>query len=68
MDKLNRIKVVLVEKGRTGKWLAGQLNKSAVTVSSWCTNSKQPDLETLDAIAKLLKVDVKELLNDTIQD
>jgi len=68
MDKLNRIKVVLVEKGRTGKWLAGQLNKSTVTVSSWCTNRKQPDLETLDAIAKLLKVDVKELLNDTIQD
>ena len=68
MDKLNRIKLVWVEKGKTGKWLAGQLNKSTVTVSSWCTNSKQPDLETLDAIAKLLKVDVKELLNDTIQD
>ena len=68
MEKLNRIQVVLVEKGKTGKWLAEQLNKSTVTVSSWCTNSKQPDLETLDSIAKLLKVDVKQLLNDTIQE
>ena len=67
MEKINRIKVVLVEQGKTGKWLAEQLNKSTVTVSSWCTNNKQPDLETLDAIAKILKVDVKQLLNDTVQ-
>ena len=67
MEKINRIKVVLVEQGKTGKWLAEQLSKSTVTVSSWCTNNKQPDLETLDAIAKILKVDVKQLLNDTVQ-
>jgi transcriptional regulator with XRE-family HTH domain len=65
MDNLNRIKVVLVEKNKTGKWLAGQLGKSACTVSNWCQNSIQPDLATLDKIAKLLDVDVKDLLNPT---
>lgn len=65
MDNLNRIKVVLVEKNKTGKWLADELGKSACTVSKWCQNSIQPDLKTLDKIAKLLNVDVKYLLNDT---
>lgn len=65
MAPLNRIKVVLVQKGKTGKWLAQQLGKSPVTISNWCRNSFQPDLETLDKIAKILQVDVKELLNDT---
>lgn len=62
MANLNRIKVVLVEKGKTGKWLAEQLGKSTCTVSKWCKNSVQPDLKTLNDIANLLKVDVKELL------
>lgn len=65
MANLNRIKVVLVEKGKTGKWLAGELGKSNCTVSKWCSNSIQPDLNTLDKIAKLLDVNVKELLNNT---
>ena len=65
MANLNRIKVVLVEKNKTGKWLAEQLGKSACTVSNWCQNNIQPDLLTLDKIAKLLDVDVKELLNNT---
>ena len=65
MDNLNRIKVVLVEKNKTGKWLADELGKSTCTVSKWCQNSIQPDLKTLDKIAKLLNVDVKCLLNDT---
>lgn len=65
MSNLNRLKVVLVEQGKTGKWLAEQLGKSNCTVSKWCQNSIQPDLNTLDKIAKLLKVDVKTLLNDT---
>lgn len=65
MPNLNRIKVVLVEKGKTGKWLAEQLGKSNCSVSKWCSNSIQPDLITLDKIAKLLDVDVKELLNST---
>lgn len=65
MADLNRIKVVLVEQKRTGKWLAGQIGKSTCTVSKLCSNSAQPDLTTLDLIAKTLGVDVKKLLNDT---
>ena len=65
MADLNRIKVVLIEQKRTGKWLAGQIGKSTCTVSKWCSNSAQPDLTTLDLIAKTLGVDVKKLLNDT---
>ena len=65
MANLNRLKVVLVEKGKTGKWLACELGKSNCTVSKWCSNSIQPDLQTLDKIAKLLEVNVKDLLNDT---
>lgn len=68
MANLNRIKVVLVEKNKTGKWLAEQLGKSACTVSKWCQNSIQPDLTTLDKIAKLLDLDVKDLLNSTEKD
>lgn len=68
MSNLNRIKVVLVEQGKTGKWLAEQLGKSSCTVSKWCSNAIQPDLLTLDKIAKLLKVDVKYLLNNTEQE
>lgn len=64
MEKdINRIKVVLVEKKRTGKWLAEQLGKDPATVSKWCTNAAQPSLETLLQIAKCLEVEVKELLN-----
>lgn len=63
---INRIKVVLVEKKRTSKWLAEQLGKDATTVSKWCTNSTQPGLETLLQIANLLEIDVKELLNSSM--
>lgn len=64
MEKdINRIKVVLVEKKRTGKWLAEQLGKDPATVSKWCTNAAQPSLETLLQIAKCLEVEVKDLLN-----
>ena len=62
MSSSNRIKVVLVEQQKTGKWLAGQLGKSACTVSKWCSNSIQPDLATLDKIATLLDVDRRELI------
>ncbi len=62
MPNLNRIKVVLVEKGKTGKWLADQLGKSTCTISKWCQNTIQPDLKTLNVIANLLEVDVKDLL------
>lgn len=65
MAKLNRLKAVLVEQDKTSKWLAEQVGKSACTVSKWCNNVVQPDLNTLDKIAKLLDVDVKDLLNST---
>lgn len=65
MANLNRLKVVLVECGKTGKWLAGQLGKSNCTVSKWCSNNIQPDLVTLNKIAKILDVDVRSLLNNT---
>ena len=65
MPNLNRLKVVLAEQQRTGKWLAEQIGKSNCSVSKWCSNSVQPDLQTLDAIAKVLKIDIKNLLNDT---
>lgn len=62
MANLNRIKVVLVEKRKTGKWLAEQLGKSNCTISKWCSNTIQPDLQTLDKISQLLEVDRRELL------
>ena len=64
MANLNRIKVVLVENQKTGKWLAEQLGKSNCTVSKWCQNSVQPDLLTLDKISKILNVSIKDLLID----
>ena len=66
MNRINRIKVVLAEKGITGKWLAEHLGKDCSTVSKWCTNSSQPSIETLLQIAELLKVDVKDLLNPSL--
>lgn len=59
---INRLKVVLAEKKKTGKWLAEQLGKDPATISKWCTNSSQPALETLVEIAKLLNVDINELV------
>lgn len=64
MADLNRIKVVLVEKKRTGKWLAEQLGKSNCTVSKWCNNVNQPDLHTISRIAELLEVDKRDLLTE----
>lgn len=61
--QINRLKVVLVEQGRTGKWLAMQLGKDPSTISLWCSNKIQPSLETLDKIATLLGVDRRELIN-----
>ena len=60
--KLNRLKLVLVEKDKTGVWLAEQLGVTAVTVSKWCSNITQPTLPTLDRIAELLEVDPRNLL------
>ncbi len=62
-DRINRIKVVLVEHNRTGKWLAEQLGKNEATVSRWCSNSSQPSLEMLVLIASILNVDPRELIS-----
>lgn len=64
MSNLNRIKVVLVEKQKTGKWLAEQLGKSICTVSKWCSNTIQPDLKTFAQIASLLNVKITDLINE----
>ncbi len=61
MEDVNRLKVLLVEKKRTSKWLAEQLGVNPTTVSKWCTNSSQPDLSNLLRIADLLDVDIREL-------
>jgi len=65
MKQINRLKIVLVEQNKTGKWLAEVICKNEATVSRWCTNESQPSLETLVKIANVLKVDVKDLIVST---
>ncbi len=60
--KLNRLKLVLVEKDKTGVWLAEQLGVTAVTVSKWCSNITQPTLPTLDRIAEILECELRDLI------
>ena len=67
MKDLNRLKIVLCEKKKTGKWLSEELGKNVATVSKWCTNSIPPDLPTLSRIAELLDVDLKDLIQSTKQ-
>lgn len=62
---INRLKAVLADAGQTNKWLAEQLGKDPVTVSKWCTNTTQPDLQTLSTIAEVLGVNIRELLVET---
>lgn len=66
MTDINRLKLVLVEKKRTNKWLAEELGVNITTVSKWCTNTSQPDLHTLRKIAELLEINIKDLLVDTL--
>lgn len=63
--KINRIKVMLAEKEKTNKWLAEQVGKDPATISKWCTNTAQPSLEMLLQIAKVLNVEVKDLLKES---
>lgn len=65
---INRLKIVLAEKKRTNKWLAEQLGKDQATVSKWCTNTSQPSLEILLQIARILEIDVKDLLHSSKDD
>lgn len=63
MEDLNQLKIVLVKKKRTNKWLAEQLEVNQTTVSKWCTNTTQPDLQTLKRITELLEVNIQDLIN-----
>lgn len=63
MGDLNQLKLVLVKKKKTNKWLAEQLNVNQTTVFKWCTNTSQPDLATLKRISELLNVNVSEIIN-----
>ena len=60
--KMNRIKVMLAEKGITNKWLSEHVVKDPAAVSKWCTNVAQPTLETIMQIAKLFEVDLNNLI------
>ena len=65
MDKMNRIKEILKEQGRTQMWLSEKINKSYVIVTNYCNNNAQPSIEVLRRIAMILDVDVRELLEPT---
>ena len=62
MKDINRIKIILVEEKKTAKWLAETLGKDPATVSKWCTNTSQPSIETFLEIARILEVDITDLL------
>lgn len=66
MEDINRLKLVLVEKKKTSKWLAEEIGVCQSTVSKWCTNVSQPDLRTLTRIAEILEIDRRDLLNPQI--
>lgn len=63
MEDLNQLKIVLAKKKRTNKWLAEQLGVNQTTVSKWCANTTQPDLQTLKRITELLEVNIQDLIN-----
>ena len=63
ITRINRLKIVLAELNKTGKWLAEQLQKNEATISRWCSNTSQPSLEMLVKIADVLKIDVRKLIN-----
>ncbi len=58
----NRIRVVLAEKQITNRWLAEQMHVTDMTVSRWCTNKNQPSIAQLVEIGRLLKTDIKDLI------
>ena len=63
VTRVYRLKIVLAEQNKTGKWLAEQLGKNEATISRWCSNSSQPSLEMLLKIADALQIDVRKLIN-----
>ena len=65
---MNRIKAVCAKTKHTNLWLTHELKKDVAPVSKWCTNTNQPSIEALYQIAECLNVDVKDLLNSSIND
>ena len=65
VERFNRLKIVLAEKNRTGKWLAEQLGKNEATVSRWCSNKVQPSIAQLNDIASILDIDIRDLLKSS---
>ncbi len=61
---MNRIKEVLEQKGLTQTWLSGELGKSFNMVNSYVQNRRQPSIEVLFEIAKILKVKPSELIKN----
>lgn len=66
MSSINRIKAVLAEKGKSSKWLTECLGKDPATISKWCTNKNQPTIETFVEVARILEVDIRDLLVSTL--
>lgn len=64
-ERTNKLKVLLVERNRTSKWLAETLKMNPATISRWCSNKTQPSLDRLSEIAKILDVDIRNLLVPT---
>ena len=61
-NKINKIKVILAEQGRTNKWLAEQIGRDPATISKWCTNNAQPPLKAFVAISKSINVKMEDLI------
>lgn len=68
IERINRLKIVLAEKKRTGKWLAEQIGKDEATISRWCSNKVQPSVSQLNEIANILGVDIRDLLKSSKQE
>lgn len=68
IERINRLKIVLAEKNRTGKWLAEQIGKNEATISRWCSNKVQPSVPQLNEIANILGVDIRDLLKSSKQE
>lgn len=60
--RINRLKIILAEKEKSNNWLAEQLGRDKATISKWCTNTSQPDIETFIRISKLLNVELADLV------
>ena len=63
MHDINRLKILLAEKGKTNKWLSEQLGVDSTTVSKWCTNSSQPSVEMIFRMMKVLDADINQVIN-----